>query len=157
RASQFSNARWRSWKVSPRSARCHASTNRREASSSIASATVTFKPGDRPDGVGDSRARKGRGPADFCSLFEVIRGPEQRAFGEWPAEKFETEREALARKPARHGEGRIAKDRRQVAVVALGGARQSRRCMVERRMDQGVEPVIRHDFEDRRTQRFLRL
>ena len=44
----------------------------------------------------DSRAWKGRGPADFCSLFEVIRGLEQRAFGEWPAEKLETEREALA-------------------------------------------------------------
>jgi len=41
-ASQLSNARWRSWKLSPRSARCQTSMNRREASSSIAPPTVNF-------------------------------------------------------------------------------------------------------------------
>jgi hypothetical protein len=50
------------------------------------------------------RRGNGRRPANFCGLFEVIRRFEQSSFGEWHAEKFKSERQAVAGKTARHGQ-----------------------------------------------------
>jgi hypothetical protein len=45
----------------------------------------------------------------FGGLFEVVRRFEQRSLGERQTEKFDSERQAVAREPARHSQRRISK------------------------------------------------
>jgi hypothetical protein len=45
----------------------------------------------------------------FGGLFEIIRRFEQRSLSERLTEKFDSERQAVAREPSRHGHRRISK------------------------------------------------
>src|SRR6478752_4782006 len=94
-----------------------------------------------------------RQPARLCALLVGVRGLVDRGLVERPPHQLEANRKPARGEAAWDRERWKAGECRHQAVASGCSLRQKRRCMVEARIQEGIEALLGHDLHDRRAQR----